>query len=789
MKKLLLLCGLLAITSVSCIKREFDLNQDLDLTIRVGGDVIFIPIGTTDSLFLRDFLDADEIAMLDTINGDFVIIVEDSLSIEVPEINEFDGVSIIINEDANIDFGNFPVDVDFNVDPLTTEVESDTGFYLPQPIVDIIRNTVLPMFDDGTIDLQQLNAFAQLSPILSATGLFPLPLSASMDTIIEISISKPLDNDYIISVDTLRLQANSGFDVFVKPKHPPHGIGARLDSLFLVFPSSVRLDASMSNPPNKIITNHTFMIRNFDLDVIEGNDFVVPILYLTNIFRDGYITLTDSIEFFARYSLTGSYSGGFFPTRADSSTHLDLTVTPNLTFASATVTLDNNRIDAGLERTAFKFEISEIIPNDITVNRIDNVVFENTQLALNLTLTEDHGTIINNLEVDVRIEFPQDIVFAPHPNIIGNVFENNLRFVSGIPVPLNFEILGLTPSADFISHNIINFNDSIVVEASVRLINPQINTKSVENIALDLSVTGGMDINFSRIHANIEFEIPPDRTSVDLSELPDILMNNRDSLILDVNPYLSLSLNTNLQIPFDATVFLYAYRGSNVINTLNIPINIEATTGVETKTRFWIADENTPPPTTDYEHIKRDLGAIIRTVFPDSIVIRIDGGINNDAIFDFNINYFAEVDYQFVVPLAFGEDFRIVIQDTFELDSIIGEMISGNRIGLAVRALNNIPLDLRATVIAIDENNNPLTNVEISEFVIKAGMTMDSVPATLDIDDKNSDQLQYMRGLIFQFEAKTGSGRARQPLRPDNFIQVRLNARIDGGMIIDLNDL
>ncbi|MCL2412819.1 MAG: hypothetical protein FWC98_01625, partial [Bacteroidales bacterium] len=78
-------------------------------------------------------------------------------------------------------------------------------------------------------------------------------------------------------------------------------------------------------------------------------------------------------------------------------------------------------------------------------------------------------------------------------------------------------------------------------------------------------------------------------------------------------------------------------------------------------------------------------------------------------------------------------------------------------------------------------------DVYVSEFVIRAGATMDSV-SNLMFDDKNSDQLRYMRGLILQFEAKTGAGRAGQPLRPDNFIKVRLNARIEGGLTVDLRD-
>jgi len=765
MKKLLLLCAIFAVVGMSCVKKEFDLNQDLDLTVRLN--VTFIPIGTTDSLFLRNFLDADSIDMLEIFNGGYAIVIDSTLSIEVPEISDFQGISIVINEKEKFDFGSFPTDIQFDVDSLYTEV--DLGLYLPQSAVDFIITDVLPT-SGGSIGLAELNALAPSIPVLSATGYFPLSLSAAWDTVVDFSVSEPLDNDYIVSVDTLWLQANSGFDVVVNPLNVPSGTMVRLDSLYLRFPTGVHLDMNASNS-NVAVSRHTFIKR--DINFTTGQSFRVPILYLTDIHKNGFVTFTGLVDFFAVYTLVGNYDGGPFPTTPQTSTRLDITVTPNLNFESATVTLDNNKIDAGLERVAHEFNINETLPNDITILSLDSIVFENTQIVLDLYADQLNGNIVDNLRVRMNIEFPKDIVFSPP--MPGNVFDQYITFTNGHH-KLQFDVRGMTLSNPIIN-NEINISDSIVVSASVSLKNPQINTKDFENIEVDLSVVGGMDINFSRIYANILFD---NDISMDLSELPDILMNNRDSLVLDVNPHLDLRINTNLQI-FDATIFLHSYKNGGVINTLDIPIY---TTGT-TENRFWIArDQSLMPQGQGYSWVEADLGAIVKEV-PDSIVISI---ANSQVVFDFNINYSADLDYSFVVPLAFGEEFQIIIRDTMQIDSIVGKMISGNKIGLAIRTLNDMPLDLTATIIPIDENYSPLSNVEVSSFVIRAGATMNDEPAELIFDDKNNDQLVNMRGLILQLEARTGAGRTGQPLRPDNFIQVRLNAIVEDGITIDLRD-
>lgn len=55
-KRMFPLWGLLLSFSwwnVSCVDSKYDLDKDIDMTINVGGEHLAIPVGSTDTAFLR----------------------------------------------------------------------------------------------------------------------------------------------------------------------------------------------------------------------------------------------------------------------------------------------------------------------------------------------------------------------------------------------------------------------------------------------------------------------------------------------------------------------------------------------------------------------------------------------------------------------------------------------------------------------------------------------------------------------------------------------------------------
>jgi hypothetical protein len=335
-------------------------------------------------------------------------------------------------------------------------------------------------------------------------------------------------------------------------------------------------------------------------------------------------------------------------------------------------------------------------------------------------------------------------------------------------------------------------SDEIDITTNVWIDRFTINTDTLLQTVLNLDVAASIgDIKFKEVNGKIEFEIPRQEEVVNfLSDLPDIIMNNRDSIFLDVNPYLELTLNSNLGISLESTLILTAIKSGvpPVEVAITIPID-----GNKTTNRIFIADTNVFMQ-SGYTWIKpndgKKLSSIISSV-PDEVVISVSGGIgpNQTVTFDLTRNdYDVDMKYNFIVPLAFGPSFRIVMTDTIaDLEPIIGELLDGNKIGLTAHITNNIPLNITATPIPIDSNNRPL-DVEVTSFQIQGSTTTTTSVANLEINDSKK-QLINMRGIILKFEADTKELPPGAPLGPDNFIQLRLSARIEGGVTIDLNNL
>jgi hypothetical protein len=61
-------------------------------------------------------------------------------------------------------------------------------------------------------------------------------------------------------------------------------------------------------------------------------------------------------------------------------------------------------------------------------------------------------------------------------------------------------------------------------------------------------------------------------------------------------------------------------------------------------------------------------------------------------------------------------------------------------------------------------------------------------PIEFDDTENKGNGLIHMRGVILQFRATTGTGKAGVSLKPDDFIQVKISAELKGGPTVDLND-
>jgi hypothetical protein len=378
-----------------------------------------------------------------------------------------------------------------------------------------------------------------------------------------------------------------------------------------------------------------------------------------------------------------------------------------------------------------------------------------------------------------------------------NVFKKTIAF--GDEVVLDIRGLQLPADALDSDAGVLTIAEKIYYTVTISVDNPNISLSELQQEMKFKFEAGIRNVNFSKIYGFLDYQIDlgDDMETIDLSDLfNDLPQLNRDSLTLDVNPYLILTTKSNLQIPMGAEVSLVPFtngiKGAPVDIKIPVP---KATSSQQKETNFWISD--VLPPDQSYVHITPENGVKLSSIIkkiPDSIQINVGGGIKptEQVIFDFTEEYLADLSYKFVVPLSVGPDFKIFVQDTMkDLSASVGQLLNGNKIALTAFVVNNIPLDLEASVILIDSLNRPIAGVSVSPFIIRAGSTLQSEPARLEISASKDSKIDDMRGLIWQFKATAPKNpdMAGKLLNPNNFIQLKLQAEIHGGVVVDLREL
>ena len=81
--------ALVAVGAVGCVDHDYDLSEDIDLTISLGGDNLTVPGSSTEQIFLSKILDLNEGSSIKAVEvdgmyglakGDYVLLQEGSSS-------------------------------------------------------------------------------------------------------------------------------------------------------------------------------------------------------------------------------------------------------------------------------------------------------------------------------------------------------------------------------------------------------------------------------------------------------------------------------------------------------------------------------------------------------------------------------------------------------------------------------------------------------------------------------------------------------------------------------------
>ena len=597
----------------------------------------------------------------------------------------------------------------------------------------------------------------------------------------------------ITSVGDLTL-SNSIITVEVYVPNISDQIGIRADSegIDIIFPSVFGF-----LPGNPNLVGNTYKIN--------AGDPIPEIIQLTleKLNGIGLVVENDSLKLQGEVKIIGGIETT--PGKVNSS-EFDNLVDKNIKITATTTNFLVETLQIGTITETFKDTIL-IAPDPVDIPSeimaLDSVLLESAQIKLVLKSNNIPTLGGKPIQINVQMELPEMIVFAPGQQgqgLIGNTFNRNINFNEEIL--LNIKGLKLPNGAINTETGKLTISEEIFYTVTVSVDNPNIGINELNanwEFGFDAEIK---NIIFSKVYGKIDPNIEKQYISVALAdELPQIMRDNK--IVLDVKPTLSLVLATNLQIPVEATVLLIPWKNGDSIlgetQRVRIPVTPSPSTGTMQETKVFIAQAGTPVP-SGYTLIPTPLGRLIKEV-PDSLQIEIDVHTNSSQSIMFDPNpimpYKAEVSYRFEVPLAFYEDFEITIQDTIggsdttsRFPPIVGEFLAGNKIGLSGTIWNSIPLQLEGTLIPIDSLNRPIESVTITPFIINAGAKNNTAVKT-DLSFTINDpykKMDAMRGFIYRVTGRTGQNAIGEPIRPTNFIQLQLRAEIHGGATVDLRD-
>ena len=158
---------------------------------------------------------------------------------------------------------------------------------------------------------------------------------------------------------------------------------------------------------------------------------------------------------------------------------------------------------------------------------------------------------------------------------------------------------------------------------------------------------------------------------------------------------------------------------------------------------------------------------------------------------DYNIN----IDYNINVPLEF-ENLRIFYNDTIEdLSSDLADITDKvKHLEISAVVDNAIPVDLTLSVEPRNEAGEIISGITLPESVkIEAAPngngTIQSTAVKITIKEERDKSLQELDKLSIKIEGVNSDGNNDVTLRPDQFIVVRMSAKLPDGAQMDLDDL
>ena len=336
---------------------------------------------------------------------------------------------------------------------------------------------------------------------------------------------------------------------------------------------------------------------------------------------------------------------------------------------------------------------------------------------------------------------------------------------------------------------------NISLSGAIEVENPDIDLASLDgDIFIDLSA-GIKDIKIGKITAKVDYQVDGINEKVELTGLPDFVKG--EDFVLDIaDPHLILKVKTNMGIPVTGELRIIPSFGGVIDKTAAIMSHVELphseTADQMEEVTFWLGGDKSRCP-ADYTFIDADIAKLIRRI-PDELELSLLAGTDadKDCVVEPSADYVLDVEYDFVIPLEFGEDLHIEISDTISgLPAVMGQLLEKNSVQLAGSITSSLPLALELNIDMLDDNDKVVpvekaAKLAISPCASDGSATVSPLDLTLDVKDGISVQGLSSLKLTFKVTAPNYTG---MPIDEADFVQAELKLAVPDGVTLDIAEL
>lgn len=573
------------------------------------------------------------------------------------------------------------------------------------------------------------------------------------------------------------------------------------------------------------VDNDYDLTEDIDLTIqVGGSEFAIPggetepikLSKILDIEENGIIKLDKDSNYYLLQEGAESNTKIFVDRFSVASPQIDpILIEPGIQLPTNSGSIPSGeKFSATLEQDRYNTSFGLVLPDD-QGNSVPKELISASYIKADLTASL-HFTLEQDITDamwldDIQIEFPRYFISADLNNkgvltISGQKVSKAGGYHTSIRITaIDLNKLDETTEGTGIKDGKLDIKGIVKINGTVSVLSDDINVQhSSSRIELKAKITlGEMEVNTVTgvVKPDIDINIDP----VTLSDLPDFLSD--DQVRLDVlNPMVFFMANNQTPVKAMADGAITSWKknedGSEkqLGNPQEQPVVFHLELAKEKDQSFCLSPER-PTNNGKAEWIEVKYLPTLITEIPDEFRFKIEAEASEESTeVRLNHEYFITTDYEVNVPFVFGDNLSIVYKDTVDGWNSDLKDYEIERIKATANVINQIPLGLKFTAVAMQLNANgeSISLDDVSAVVkvkgdengiIEAGTpeSPKDTPIVIEITELKPGAVKKLDGLAFKATAAS-KGMSGQQLNAKQTLKLKnVRLKVPGGIKVDLN--